>query len=244
VPSVTHRAGPGSAAALLDGQLAAARRGRASEFRVEPTAHLRFAKDAWVSSCARAWAKLTAAPPFVHEHNSEPTRDPDAHASLGNASKRLLGWAGAPRPGRLHRPGIARYVYGAFSGCYRRATLRRALEAAYKRGLCVSRRCELALPPAPPWPGYAGFPSGYTLDVGSDSCPVCAQVVPPLGWIPPKKATNGQTGGTHAGHLPIESRTCPACHTRLERTPPGDWQSAPLPRRSEQKSRQRFSRRP
>ena len=78
--------------------------------------------------------------------------------------------------------------------------------------------------------------------MGSYGCPVCAEVVSPLGWIEPGKATNGHTDNPDPEDLPVESRTCPACRTHLERKPPGSWQLAPIRERAKKGWRRRFRR--
>ena len=73
----------------------------------------------------------------------------------------------------------------------------------------------------------------------------------PLGWIEPETATNGHTDGEpNSGHtdnpdpevLPVESRTCPACRTHLQRKPPGSWQLVPIRERAKKGWRRRFRR--
>jgi hypothetical protein len=71
---------------------------------------------------------------------------------------------------------------------------------------------------------------------------VCAELVAPLGWIGPAEATNGDSGDGGAEDLPLESRTCPACRTRLQRTPPGGWELVPGGRRVSGGSQRRFSK--
>jgi len=85
----------------------------------------------------------------------------------------------------------------------------------------------------------SAFGTGISSTVSAYSCPVCARSVPPLGWIRPEAATNGHSGDANTEELPVESRTCPACRTLLQRKPPGDWQTAPS-LRGKRKPRKRF----
>jgi len=78
--------------------------------------------------------------------------------------------------------------------------------------------------------------------VAGERCPVCAHVVPALGWIPPREATNGHGRQRGAVNLPVESRTCPECGTPLEREAPGSWRRAGSSPGTDDAPRQRFSR--